>query len=145
MILQALGGNYLEDIDNSDENGGGNNQRWGTDNVNSAGRGMSGLSGLAGRGGDYNNGGGNGGRGGGGAGTAIRPPTNTNTNANANTNNNNGVSQPRTSYGPGGGVPKRWGPQNNQQMQLRNKVVPIRQPQELLDFVIQDERLSVSK
>ncbi|KAL7488030.1 hypothetical protein ACHAW6_013616 [Cyclotella cf. meneghiniana] len=44
------------------------------------------------------------------------------------------------SYGIGGG--NSWG---KQQQQGRPKIVPIRQPQDLLDFVIEDERLSIVK
>jgi hypothetical protein len=59
------------------------------------------------------------------------------------------------SYGRGGGGPKSWGPQSQQQQQGGNggggnngvglKIVPIKQPQDLLDFVIEDERLSVGE
>lgn len=58
---------------------------------------------------------------GGGAGTAVRPP-------------NQGEGR---SYGMGG-----WGGNNNAGSP---QIVSIKQPQDLLDFVIEDERLSVGK
>ena len=126
----ALGGNYLDNIDNEDNNNNNNNSnnngnnRWG---IFGPGRGGSASS----RGNNDNNQG----RGGGGVGTAIRPPT-PNSNYGIGANRRQQQQQPSSSNGGGGngngngGVPR---------------VFSIRQPQDLLDFVVEDERLSVGK
>eukprot|EP00970_Alexandrium_tamarense_P010507 scaffold2154_cov169-Alexandrium_tamarense.AAC.4 len=154
-LLQALGRNYLDQIDGDDSNGNGSTSgstngsnafrdgsvqnpgrnRWNFGfgrNSNGSGGGSAAQNSIAGRQG--------GGRGGGG-GAAIRPPTSMNSATN--------------SYGRGGGGPKPWGPQSQQQQQgghggggnngAGQKIVPIKQPQDLLDFVIEDERLSVGE
>lgn len=81
----------------------------------------------------------------GGTGTAIRPPSSVDDVHGNNTNN----PQQRRSYGLGGGRQKSWGP-GHREIEvvgegMPNKVFGIRQPQDLLDFVIKDERLSVGK
>ncbi|KAL9181747.1 hypothetical protein ACHAXT_012090 [Thalassiosira profunda] len=118
-LQMALGGNYLDDIDDQKDGDTTNfregNDRWGifggrSDNNNSAARRGNNRDGGSARGG--------------GAGTAIRPST------------PNG-SGPGNGYRPGGngGMEPRGVP----------RVLSIRQPQDLLDFVIEDERLSVVK
>ena len=116
----ALGGNYLDNIDNdendSKQNGSGQGN-WGIfgpqsgNNSNRRGQGSTTNT---------NN------RGGGGVGTAIRPPNNSNR----------------------GGAPSNYGIGGNRRQNSGNgvpRVVKIRQPQDLLDFVVEDERLSVGK
>jgi len=81
----------------------------------------------------------------GGTGTAIRPPSSAD---DVHGNKTNSPQQQR-SYGLGGGRPKPWGP-GHREIEvvgegMPNKVFGIRQPQDLLDFVIKDERLSVVK
>jgi len=131
----ALGGNYLNDIDNnendsppggSDANTNNSNDRWGFfgggRSSNAKPRGSNRDGGMNGGGNTNGNTNGNG--------NAIRPspPNNGAPNSNNqdyNIGGNRGQQQQRR-----GGVPK---------------VFSIRQPQDLLDFVIQDERLSVVK
>jgi len=123
----ALGGNYLDNIDN-DEN----------DNMqNGSGQGNWGIFGppsgnninRRGQGGTTNS---NNNRGsGGGVGTAIRPPNGTPSNSNrGGAPSNYDIGGNRRQQSGGNGVPR---------------VVKIRQPQDLLDFVVEDERLSVGK
>jgi len=119
----ALGGNYLDNIDN-DEN---------DNKQNSGGQGNWGIFGPPSGNNNNNNRRGQGGttntnnRGsGGGVGTAIRPPNNSNRR----------------------GAPSNYGIGGNRRQQSGNgvpRVVKIRQPQDLLDFVVEDERLSVGK
>ena len=122
--LYALGDrNYLDSIDHNNH-GNNNTDNNGNGFINEGGgqRNQGGSLGGAGIGGGR----------GGGARTVIRSATNT-------------VTYNAPNYGRGGGRPKAWGPQSQLNNEVRNKVVAIRQPQELLDFVIQDERLSVSE
>ena len=115
----ALGGNYLDNIDNdeNDRQNGGGQGNWGIfgppSGNNNNRRGQDGTT-------NTNN------RGGGGVGTAIRPPNNSNR----------------------GGAPSNYGIGGNRRQSGGNgvpRVVKIRQPQDLLDFVVEDERLSVGK
>jgi len=152
-LHMALGGNYLENMDNDEENppGGapGSNEngndfrdnngdnRWGffgnsNNNNNRASRGNNRDGGSNGAGG----------RGTTGTGTAIRPsppPNNGTPNVASNARTNNNAAPISKNYGIGGGSNRR------QQPQGVPRVLSIRQPQDLLDFVIQDERLSVVK
>ena len=116
----ALGGNYLDNIDNAEndnmQNGSGQGN-WGIFGPPSGNNNRRGQGGTT----NFNN------RGGGGVGTAIRPPNNSNSNRGAPSNYGIGGNRRQQS---GNGVPR---------------VVKIRQPQDLLDFVVEDERLSVGK
>lgn len=119
----ALGGNYLDNIDNDEndntQNGGGGQGNWGIFGP------QSGNNNRRGQGGTTNS---NNRGSGGGVGTAIRPP---------NSNSNRG------------GAPSNYGIGSNRRQQSGSngvpRVVKIRQPQDLLDFVVEDERLSVGK
>ena len=117
----ALGGNYLDNIDNdendSNQNGGGQGN-WGIFGPQSGNNNK-----RRGQGGATNP---NNRGSGGGVGTAIRPPNSSN---NRGAPSNYGIGGNRRQSG-GNGVPR---------------VVKIRQPQDLLDFVVEDERLSVGK
>ena len=119
----ALGGNYLDNIDNDEndkQNGSGGQGNWGIFGPPSGNNNSRGQGGTA----NPNN---RGGGGGGGVGTAIRPPNNSNSNRGAPSNYGIGGNRRQSA---GNGVPR---------------VVKIRQPQDLLDFVVEDERLSVGK
>jgi len=89
------------------------------------------------------NGGGGGGGGMGGMRTAIRPsPPNNSPGgmiSNNNNINNNASSPPSNNYGIG----RRM--QKNGEVDGIPRIVSINRPQDLLDFVIQDERLSVGE
>ena len=118
----ALGGNYLDNIDNDEndnmQNGSGQGN-WGIFGPTSGNNNRRGQGGVA----KSNNN-----RSSGGVGTAIRPPNKSNGNR--------------------GGAPSNYGIGGNRRQQSGNgvpRVVKIRQPQDLLDFVVEDERLSVGK
>ena len=133
LLHMALGGNYLDNIDNEDNNNNNNNNsnnnngnnRWG---IFGPGRGGSASS----RGNNDNNQG----RGGGGVGTAIRPQA-PNSNYGIGGNRRQQQQQPSSNGGGGGG--------NGNGNGGVPRVFSIRQPQDLLDFVVEDERLSVGK
>jgi len=91
-------------------------------------------------------GGGEGGGGRGGIRTAIRPAPPNNSPGGMHTNNNinvnsNDQSAPGNNYGIGRRIQKNGAGKVNG----IPKIVPINRPQDLLDFVIQDERLSVGE
>lgn len=120
----ALGGNYLDDIDGNENNKSSNFR-----NANNPWGGFFGGGGQ--RNGDDEGGGGGGARGNpqDGGRTAV------------------GSSSRTTPNGAPNGGGNNWNNNNNgrQQRQGVPKVFAIRQPQDLLDYVIQDERLSVGE
>ena len=128
----ALGGNYLENMARrgSDDGGGGGG---GGDNESDGG-GNGGNGGWGGFFGAPRVGGAMGGVGRG-ARTAVRPAPG----GDAPTMSS---SSERGNYGIGGGGGRGGG---NGGGGVAPRVVSIRQPQDLLDFVIQDERLSVGE
>ena len=154
QLSMALGNqNYLDNMNSNDDNmisSGGSDYRDGinsrsTSNANSSNNSSGGWGNFFNRKGNNNSGGGpsgrasqDTGRGQGGVGTAIRPSISTSA---VNSDRNNG----------GGGYQQKWRPNGDDNggggggNKGVSKVMEIRQPQDLLDFVIADERLSVVK
>ena len=157
MVL-GNGGNYLDSMNNNNNsndddtsNSGGSDYRDGINSRSTSNNNGGGWGNFFNRKGDNNNNNGNnaGGPSGrasqdvnrNGVGTAIRPSTSTSVNTNNNNNVNNNLNN-------NGGYQQKWRPNNgsgNTSSGGSNKVFEIRQPQDLLDFVIADERLSVVK
>eukprot|EP00986_Skeletonema_menzelii_P014124 scaffold8941_cov145-Skeletonema_menzelii.AAC.9 len=161
QLSMALGngGNYLDNMnsnnnnnnENDTSNSGGSDYRDGINSrsTSNANNNRANTSGGGGWGNFFNRKGTNGsggpsGRasqdvGRGSVGTAIRPSMETTSNANGGTTNGGGYQQKWRPNGSNGGTTTTNG------NATPSKVFEIRQPQDLLDFVIADERLSVVK